>query len=212
MRRVLALLLTATTVLAWGCGRGEYDSRLEQTLETRKRQAVYDQYLNPPAGDKFSELGITLRPPKSLGGPQPFASAPEGQYDLQVTFPGPQDDPARALNLHVLARRTPAKQADAKEEPTPPAGRGPFVQDVTTLLGTIYAADAPQPRTEAVTKGRNEFRILISPSGNINAYIYETKPGSPSDAAALIWEGAGQKGAQEQIDATLETFSMNPGS
>jgi len=207
MRRALAVLLTATTVAALGCGGAEYEERLGRTINAMKNKVLMDQYLSPPVGGPFSELGITLRPLKTMSGPQAFrpGAVPPGLYDLAQSFIGPAGK-ADSLNLHVLARRKGGKKPDAKEAAAT-AARGEFASDVANTLATIYASDPPQPVKGGVSRGSNNFKFLKSNS--VKVYVYEKSADKDAPGAALIWEGPGFTVLKDQINGTLEGFSMS---
>src|SRR5262245_50478875 len=122
MKRALVVALSATLLLALGCGTKSYEIRLSQTLATLKYRQRLDQYLNPAAEDKFKELNVFLRPPKPLSQTKEFqlTSVP-GLFDLEASFVDLQK-PNDGLRLYVLARRKAAnKGAAKKKEAAPPA-------------------------------------------------------------------------------------------
>jgi hypothetical protein len=212
MKRALAVLCCATLTVAVGCGERSYERRLDKTLADMKYRQRLDQYLIPPVQGKFKELGIFLRPPKPLAQSTQFllTSAEPGKYDLESSFFN-QGAPT-GLRLHVLARRKQAKKAPTKgaAPPADTANRGPFQQDVLSLLASNFgAAEALQnPRVQNVSAKRNAFKRITFPSptgSDVRVYLYNRDPYD----VALVWDipkGTTSTG----IDLCLESFAVGP--
>jgi len=190
MKRVLASLLTAVLIFVWGCGYNSYQSRLEYTLEQMKyRQRLDDNLIPAPTDPKFRDFPMYIRPPKGMTLAREFVMAelPPGQYDLAVTF-FEQDKGT----LHVLGRRKTAKKAASKnapQQPEPAAPRGPFVQDITSLLMSVYGANdvLQNPQFQTDTAKKSAFKRLIFNASNgdvVRVFLYQKDPYE----VALIWD------------------------
>jgi hypothetical protein len=216
MRRVPASLITATLLLAWGCGRYSYELRLEATLARMKYRQRLDQFLGPPPSDaKFQELQVFLRPPKGMDLTKEFvmAAVTPGAYDLLASFVGQSQGSSRSL--HLLARRKTAKKAAGKAAPTPEPAveRGPFEQDVVTLLAGVYGANEAlqQPNFQTDKKGGNSFRRLTFKASNNNdvwVYFYKKEP----HEVALVWDlppdAAKDNALRTARDLCLQSFAV----
>ncbi len=203
---VLALLLAAIG----GCSSG-FNERVEAAVKDKEEQAARDEFLKPAEGGKFTQVGMTLRVPKTLSGPKTFAltaQSPPG-FDLDSSFDSP------ALSLHVLARRKAPKAAEApKKDGEPPAAepapRGAFLADATSVLAAAFGsppAESPKP----VTFGRNAFKQLDVQANNKTYRVdfFERHDGANEFDAALIWEfPAGGKSDTSTIDMALKSFAM----
>jgi hypothetical protein len=191
MKRLWASVMAAMLVLVWGCGYATYEYRLNQTLEDLKyRQRLDDNLIPAPADAKFKEFPMYIRPPKGMALSREFVMAelPAGQYDLSATF----FEQGKGT-LHVLGRRkTAAKKATGKnapQQPEPAAPRGPFVQDVTTLLQSVYGANEKlqDPQFQNDTTKKTALKRLIFDASNgdvIRVYLYQKDPYD----VALIWD------------------------
>lgn len=214
MKRALVVLSCASVTLAIGCS-GTYETRVKKTIEDMKYRQLLDQHLNPPAQDKFKELGIFLRTPKPLVQSSQFLLTSEpGKYDLETSFFN-QATPDGTLRLHVLARRKQAKGAATKKGAAPPpdtSNRGPFQTDVLSLLASNFgAAEALQaPKIQNVNEKRNTFKRLSFATGpnndvTVSTYLYNRDPYD----VALVWyipKGVSTTG----IRYSLETFAVGP--
>jgi hypothetical protein len=221
MKRLLALLLTATLLLSWGCGKSIYDRKLNDTLDAMKYRQRLDAFLIPaPSGAKFKDFPLYIRPPKDMPLSTNFvlvADLPLGQFNLAESFLSQSKG-----NLHVLGRRKTAKKAAPKgaAPPPPEAPKGPFDQDVIALLRGVYGADLPQlqtPQYQNETKTApggspsNQFRRLIFNASNGNAirvFLYKKEPYD----VALIWDAPAaleRSGSLSSArDLTLQTFAV----
>ena len=103
MKRVLAVLASASFVLVIGCS--DYDIRLEKTLEEKK----YEKRLNtnleaaPTKGPSFKADDIFIRPPLGLTGPTrafSLTAVEPGKFDIENSF----IDEKKGTSLHVVAR------------------------------------------------------------------------------------------------------------
>jgi hypothetical protein len=103
-------------VAAIGCGRENYQKRIDAQLEKlRYDRRVEKSLMKPPTDKKFDDLSIFVRPPKeetqAKAGQLPVT---EGQFDLDASFTDKSDSA-----LHVLARVKMPKKAAAKGAPAP---------------------------------------------------------------------------------------------
>src|SRR5208283_6072690 len=139
MKRAVAVLLGVGLVLVLGCGTQSYETRLDKTLDNMKYQKRLDDSLGDAATKgKLEQLGIYVRPPKSMTPTETFqlTVVEPGKYDVESSFIEPEKQ-----SLHILARvkrpKTPSKKAPTKAE-TP---RGEFNSDVVELIKNVYGAE-----------------------------------------------------------------------
>jgi hypothetical protein len=212
MRRVWALLVTASLITAWGCDKS-YNERLNLTLDAMKyKKRLDDKLLPPPNGGKFQELLIFIRPPKDeLAAKEFLLPLPEpAKFDLAASFletqkgadaqptgdPGAGGAPPPApvslkQSLHVLARvkRPKAPNAKTKVEPVP---RGDFNAEVLALLNAAYSPPTPLAPEgfKETTKKNNKFKNQSFAVNGKNVQVYFFVPKTKGDPyeVALIFE------------------------
>jgi hypothetical protein len=235
MRRVWAILATASLVAAWGCGNS-YDIRLNKTLEDMKYRKRLDDNLTKAADGKFQELLIFVRPPKNLQAAKEFLlPLPEpGKFDLESSFletksgdsqpqpaePQNPNEPAKPADnlkqsLHVLARVKRPKSPNAKKKAEPVvANRGDFNRDVLALLNAAYTppTELTIDKFKEVTKGQggratNRFKhhAFTVNDKNVQVYLYGPK-GDPNEVA-LVFEYPRTEQLYSKIELCLEAFA-----
>lgn len=219
MKRLAALLVSATLVMSWGCGMKSYEIRLEKTLEAMRYSRDLDENLTPAPTDKrFREFPMYIRAPKDMPLSANFvmaADVPVGRYDLTASFVGQSKDSPGTRALHVIGRRKapPKKQAKKDAPAQPDAPRGPFEGDVFALVGSVYGAnDAlanPKPQNEK--KRNNPYRRIIFSASNGNVvriYLYKKE----NYEVALVWDvpGTVDKNANymKARDLCLQSFAV----
>ncbi len=220
MRRVSAMLLSASFMIACGCGKPAYDKRLEATIEKIRYQAELNKKLSlPPAttDGKFVEMQVFVRPPKGdtyiktffLGEPTP------GIFDLTESF----TDKATGHAFHTIARVKQAKKAPAKGQPAaaaePAVARGEFTADLLAFLQQVYgAADEIQPaKLKNEKKKNNDFRKLSfvttganNVSTTVQVFIYKKEPHDV--ALVFVMPTANVAKQLSTIDLCLESFAV----
>ena len=126
MKRVLAVLASASFVLAIGCS--DYDIRLEKTLEEKK----YEKRLNTnleaaPTKGKLKADEIFIRPPLGLAGPtEPSPSPPSRPESLTSRTASSIRRRGRASTSSLESRSPRARRAPRKgprRRPSPPRPR-----------------------------------------------------------------------------------------
>jgi len=209
MRRVLALLGTATLLVIAGCGVKSYETRLENTLDDMKYQDRLNRLLQPPqAKGKWEELSIYLRPPKSLVQSKAWSLAPTepGKFDLEASFVEPKQD------MHVLARVKRAKSAAKKgsAKPADTVDRTNFEGDVLNILNESYkpAEELVITKFKTETRKKNPFKFhsVTANDKTIQIYLYKQEPYD----VALVFEypKSEQKELFEKIRLCLESFAV----
>lgn len=204
MKRLLAVVITASLVTLCGCGHS-YKERLARTLTRMEYLQTLDRFLNAPEAKPFSDLGVYVRAPKPLtAAQQPGLNAPAGHYDALVTFldlggGGAAQDkekqaesPAAPLRLHVLVRvnrpKTAAKKKGEEAPAEPATPRGQFVDDVRNLLASdLGGQDALSAALQNDKKRSNDFKRLMFTASNGDAIkVYFYKAGEYD--VALVWD------------------------
>ena len=125
MKRVFAVLASASFVLAIGCS--DYDIRMGKTLEEKRYQKSLNTYLeDAPTKGILKDDDIYIRPPKGHHGPtQAFGltGVEPGKFDIENSFHRYEDGTSLARlgasQEAQAAAPTPKKPRRAAE---PPAG------------------------------------------------------------------------------------------
>src|ERR1035441_1020791 len=126
MKRLIAVLASASFVLATGCK--DYDIRLDKTLEEKRHEKTLNTNLeDAPTKGMLQADDIFIRPPKGLTIGKAFnlAVVEPGKFDIENSF----NDEKNGTSLHVLARiKKPkvapsAKKAAATAEAPTPRGK-----------------------------------------------------------------------------------------
>lgn len=174
MKRFLAIVLGATSVMAVGCGYRSYEMRLEATESKIRDEMTLDRVLEPAAKGDFEKINVFARAPKGWVASSDFA--PErrqgdqnlledglaGYFDAKGSFTGPSTgggpgndgQPQPAVSgpvLRVLTRRT-QQQTDTEKTEAPPVQRGEFQADVRQVLESLYGPEVANAPAEPVSK------------------------------------------------------------
>ncbi len=216
MKRVLALLASASLFLGViGCAR-DYDVRLDQTYENLRYQKRLDENLEKPADTKsnLATANIYVRPPLGLKGPNKefgLNLVEPGKFDLTDTF---FDDKG---SLHVVARIAKPKAANTKKGPAPAEAkvpRGDFTADLVDLLKIAYATDFEASKAKSETKSgggkTNPFKSFdLHPTGKeVKVYVSGDK-NSPVQVALIFEYPEGElKNLVSKIDLCLGSFRV----
>jgi hypothetical protein len=174
MKRILAIVLSTSAVLAAGCGYRSYEMRLEATEARIRDEMKLDAELSPPIGGDFQKLNVHFRPPKGWVGSPDFA--PELRqngvnsfddqmapvFDLKASYSAPaakadttkkdEGPPPPSPMLRFLARRKHEQTDTEKGEAPPPVERGDFQSDLRQWLGTYYGVSLADLAAEPASK------------------------------------------------------------
>jgi hypothetical protein len=233
MRRVWAILASASLIAVWGCG-SSYDIRMNKTLDDmRYRKRLDDNLMPAQTKGKFEELMIFVRPPKNLQPAKEFLlPLPEpGKFDLEASFletqkagdapqapgapteagtePKPPTD-TQKQSLHILARVKRPKNPNAKKK-AEPVNRGDFNRDVLALINAAYAppAELTIDKFKETKKKNNSFKqhAFAVNGKNVQVYLYGQK--NSAYEVALIFEYPSTEHANlySKIELCLESFA-----
>ncbi len=180
MRRFLAISVTTTVMLAFGCGGKSYENRLNLTLEEMRYRKRLDDKLQPaPSKGKFTDLMIFVRPPKALEGPDTqftLTVLEAGKFDLAESF-----HETGKQNFYVLA-----------------------------MLASVYGVELDPAKLKEESKKNNKFKHLkFEANGkNIHAYLYGAKTGQYEVALIFEFPTTEQAAMDTKIDLCLESFAV----
>jgi hypothetical protein len=211
MKRALAILSSAFFLVTLGCGN--YDFRLEKTLEEMRYRRRLDKNLTQAAKGGLEKNLIYLRPPQSLQGPTETFSwtiLEPGKFDLENSF----IDQQKQESLHVLARIKQPKAPNTKKGAQPEAVRGDFNAEVIELVRNVYAVELDVNQLKAETKSHgnraNTFKTktLDLTAKQVQLYLYGDK-NSPYEVA-LIFEYPKEEhdSINPKIGLCLEAFAV----
>jgi hypothetical protein len=209
MRRVLAMLATATLLVVVGCGTKSYEVRLDKTLADMKYRDRLDRNLAAaPTKPKFEELQIYVRPPLKLQQTKAFMlGAPEpGQFDLEASF----DEPPKQ-SMHILARVKQKKAASKTKKAEVPTNRGEFNRDVLAILNSAYTPP-PELTIEQFKEEKqksNTFKKRVFQGNNkyVQVYLYGPKGGDHEVALVFEFPASEQAALISKIGLCLESFA-----
>ena len=156
MKRVIAVLASASFVVAIGCS--DYDIRMGKTLEEmRYAKRLNTNLEEAPTKGTLQGDDIFVRPPKGLVGPtQAFSltGVDPGKFDIENSF----IDEKKGTSLHVVARiKKPKPPPNAKKAAAPveTVPRGKFIDDVVELVKAAYNVELAPATIQA--------RVQVSP-------------------------------------------------
>jgi hypothetical protein len=214
MKRALAVLASASFVLAIGCR--DYDIRLEKTLEERKYEKRLNENLEAaPSTGMLKGDSIFVRPPLGLEGPtQAFGltGAEAGRFDIENSF----IDAKKGTSLHVVARvKKPKASPNAKKAaPAEPVGRGKFLDDVVELVKAAYSIElAPaELKNEPHSHGNrvNDYKAVKKDltTKDVEVYVY-SEPNGIHEVALIFEFPKDQKNFMSpKIGHCLESFAV----
>ncbi len=215
MKRALAMLVGAGILVAVGIGCGDYDFRLNKTLEEMKYRKKLDDNLGVAvAKGRLEQLAVFLRPPLDLQGPtQAFALTvlEPGRFDVENSF----IDQGKAESLHVLGRVKQPKQPNAKKTQTAAeAARGDFKTEVVEIIKGVYGVDLAVGQFKDETKRHgnrsNTFKAkaLDLEGKKLQIYFYGDK-NSPYEVALIFeYPPAEHPTLNPRIGYCLESFAV----
>jgi hypothetical protein len=225
MRRLWAIVASASVMVAWGCG-GSYDIRMNKTLEDMRYRKRRDDNLVPaPTKSKFEELAIFVRPPKNLQPAKEFLlPQPEpGKFDLEASFLETQKQTESQgetqkqvevpkQSLHILARVKRPKNPNAKKAAAEPTNRGDFLLDVLAILNSAYSppVELTPDKFKDTKKKNNTFRHYSFAANGRNVPVYLYVPKNSPYEVALIFEYPSTEHANlySKIELCLESFAV----
>jgi len=219
MRRLWAILASASLVAAWGCGNS-YDIRMNKTLDDMRYRKRLDENLMPAESKgKFEELMIFVRPPKNLKPAKEFLlPLPEpGKFDLEASFletqkagEGQAAGEVPKQSLHMLARVKRPKNPNAKKK-VETTNRGDFNRDVLALLNGAYAppAELTIDKFKETKKKNNTFRQHSFAVGGkiVQVYLYGPKNGNYEVALVFEYPSKEHSNLYSKIELCLESFA-----
>lgn len=209
MRRFLAISVTTTVMLAFGCGGKSYENRLNLTLEEMRYRKRLDDKLQPaPSKGKFTDLMIFVRPPKALEGPDTqftLTVLEAGKFDLAESF-----HETGKQNFYALARVKRPKDPSKKKAAVVETPRGEFNADVLAMLASVYGVELDPAKLKEESKKNNKFKHLkFEANGkNIHAYLYGAKTGQYEVALIFEFPTTEQAAMDTKIDLCLESFAV----
>jgi len=212
MNRALAMLMCAGLLVALAVGCGDYDFRLNKTLEEMKYQEKLKKNLaEASTKGRLEQLGIYIRPPLNMSGPtQTFAltTLEPGRFDVENSF----IDSGTQAALHVLAR---VKQPQTtKKGKTAEAPRGVFQSEVLDIVKAVYglAPDAALKLKDETRRQGNRSNTFKGVTFDLEAkrvqvYFYGDK--NTAYEVALIFEYPKTEHANlnPKIGYCLESFA-----
>jgi hypothetical protein len=209
MRRVWLVIASAVLVTVIGCGRENYEKRMQTTLlKLEKDRRIKKNLMEPPTEKKFQELTIYVRAPKDMAlAKTGQLLVSEGQFDLDGSF----NDSKADANLHVLARVKLPKKAAAKGAPPapPPPQRGSFEADVLGVLANVFGSPEglQTPKFVEESKGGNLFKRLIFNANDKEVKLYIAKQGNHEVALIFVYDPKLKGPLSSKIDLCLESFA-----
>jgi hypothetical protein len=216
MKRVLAVLASASFVLALGCG--DYDFRLQTTLEEKKYENRLNKNLElAPTKGKLKGDDIYIRPPQGLEGPtQAFSLTviEPGKFDVENSF----IDQKKGASLHVVARvKKPKPPPNAKKAAAPAeqVARGKFLDDVVELVKAAYSIELAPGEFKVESKKHlnraNDYKFVKRDltTKEVEVYVY-TEPNGVHEVA-MIFEFPKDQHAfmSPKIGLCLESFAVS---
>ncbi len=217
MRRIVAMMVPCTMIVAFGCSGMGYNNRMEKTLEDRRYQMRLDENLQPAVTEgKLRELAIFVRPPKPLNASKEFTlgEVQPGVFDETKSF----YETSKTF-LHVLARKKqaakkPAAKGAAPAEP--PAQRGPFNSDVVAVLKAVFGDDeniAVEKFKDVSEYKPNNYKRLLFETGadatkkRVEVYLF--KQGDYDVALIFVYDPAEKNALSSKIALCLESFAVD---
>ena len=216
MKRVIAVLASASFVVAIGCS--DYDIRMGKTLEEmRYAKRLNTNLEEAPTKGTLQGDDIFVRPPKGLLGPtQAFSltGVDPGKFDIENSF----IDEKKGTSLHVVARvkkpKPPpsAKKAAAPVETVP---RGKFIDDVVELVKAAYNVELAPGQFKNESKshlGRENAykaaKLLELATKQVEVYVYTESNGVREVALIFEFPKTELNYMNPKIDLCLESLAV----
>jgi hypothetical protein len=215
MKRALAVLASASFVLAIGCK--DYETRLEKTLEERKYEKRLNDNLEPaPTKGMLQGDSIFVRPPLGLEGPtQAFGltGAEAVRFDIEKSF----IDQKKGVSLHVVARIKKPKAAPSGKKtaaPVEPVARGKFLDDVVELVKAAYSIELapgelkPEPHSHGNRVNNYKAAKKDLTTKDVEVYIYSEANGVHEVALIFEFPKDQKNFISPKIGHCLESFAV----
>jgi hypothetical protein len=214
MKRAFAVLAGFCLVLIIGCGN--YDSRLDQTLqEMRYRKRLNDNLVEAPTKGKLQDLAIFVRPPKALKGPTKtftMTVVEPGKFDVENSF----IDEAKQESMHILARVVRPKATPKKGAPQPePTPRGKFIDDVLELVKTVYGVELEPSQFKADSHSHgnrtNTFKAktVDLTAKKVQIFFYGDEKAKYQVALIFEYPEGSHASINPKIPLCLESFAVD---
>jgi hypothetical protein len=218
MKRVLAVLASASFVVAIGCS--DYDIRMGKTLEEMRYAKRLNTNLEEPS-TKGTLQGdsIYIRPPLGLKGPtQAFSltGVDPGKFDIENSF----IDAAKGTSLHLVARVKKPKVAPTAKKGAPAAApveavpRGKFIDDVVELVKAAYNVELTagefKAQSESHLSRENAYKVrkIDMTTKEVDIYIYTESSGVREVALIFEFPKTELNYMTPKIKLCLESFAV----
>ena len=216
MKRVIAVLASASFVVAIGCS--DYDIRMGKTLEEmRYAKRLNTSLEEAPTKGSLQGDEIFVRPPKGLTGPtQAFSltGVDPGKFDIENSF----IDEKKGTSLHVVARiKKPKAPPNTKKGATPaePAvPRGKFIDDVVELVKAAYNVELAPGQFKNESKSHlsreNAYKAakLDMTTKQVEVYVYTESNGVREVALVFEFPKAELNYMNPKIALCLESLAV----
>ena len=154
MKRVLAVLASASFVLAIGCS--DYDIRLEKTLEEKKyEKRLNDNLEAAPTKGSLQGDEIFIRPPLGLEGPTQASASPPPKPGSLTSKTASSTQRRERVSTSLRESRSPRPRPAPRRRRRPPSNRRRGANSSTTLSSwsrppitssSPPASSSPSPR------------------------------------------------------------------
>ncbi len=207
MRRLLAVLISGTMLLTFGCSN-RYDIRLNSTLEAMKyTKRLNDNLQDPPKEGPIKELNIYVRAPKPLVEAKEFGlgSASAGLFDVEKTFFA-----GEKTFLHVLARVKQPKKPPAKgatPDASPPVRDPSFTKDLLSVLAGVYGEEEGLAKFKDDSHKPNSYKRSIVTANGKTVELYTYKADIYDVALVFQYDPTDRAAMASKIALCLESFA-----
>jgi hypothetical protein len=215
MKRVIAVLASASFVVAIGCS--DYDIRMEKTLEEmRYAKRLNTNLEEAPTKSALQGDDIFVRPPKGLTGPtQAFSltGVDPGKFDIENSF----IDEKKGTSFHVVARiKKPKAPANTKKAATPveTVPRGKFLDDVVELVKAAYNVELTpgefklESKSHLSRENAYKARKLDMTTKQVEVYVYTESNGVREVALIFEFPKTELNYMNPKIDLCLESLAV----
>ena len=211
MRRAWVVIAFAGLVAAVGCGKENYEKRMNARLEQLKYERRVEKNLMKAPGDKkFQDFKIFIRPPKEEAQAKTGA-APGGGGPVRARA-RPSATRIRPCTSWPGSRCPRSRRPRGPRRPRRPRPRGEFVGDVLGVLATQFnSPDALQtPKFSDEVKKANRFKRLTFTANDKQVRLYTLKEGTHEVALVFVYDPKAKDAKvsmDSAIELALETFA-----